>query len=73
MYFAPQSVIPFVLEGGFRDRRSKFVGNMMRIFLLPPLFQIDVSNAEDATKLFSVPDFVGDLCKGMFTIELEGK
>ena len=27
--------------------------------------KIDQNNADDATKLFSVPDFVGDLCKAV--------
>jgi len=28
-------------------------------------FEVDTSKTEDATKLFSVPDFVGDLCKAV--------
>ena len=28
-------------------------------------FDVDTANLEDAAKLFSVPDFVGDLCKGL--------
>lgn len=38
---------------------------MLDSFLCFRHFEVDKSNADDASKIFSVPDFVGDACKAI--------